>query len=160
MLLKLLAAFIVVPLVELYLLFRVADVTSPLTTLLLVIMTGVVGSILARREGANAWFRFQKALQDGRMPSREIQDGLMIVFAAALLLTPGLLTDGLGFLMLLPRGRDLIRKVVLKPYVDRIHVQVVGPDRASREGEFDHESFVEMPRASRVTLDAKVIHRK
>jgi UPF0716 protein FxsA len=160
MLFKLLAAFILIPLIELYLLFRVADFTSPLTALLLVILTGVLGSILARREGALAWFRFQKALQDGRMPSREIQDGLMIVFAAALLLAPGLLTDGLGFLLLLPWGRDLIRKGVLKPYVSRVQMHFVGSSRQASEPEFDHDDSAERPRARHVTLDAKVIHRK
>ena len=88
MLLRLLVAFIVVPLVELYLLLQLAELTSAMTTFLVVIVTGVIGSYLARREGAMAGHRFRTALAEGRAPSREIQDGLMIVFAAALLLIP------------------------------------------------------------------------
>ena len=153
---KLLAAFIVVPLVELYLLFRIADVTSPLATLALVIVTGMIGSFLAKREGALAWFRFQNALGEGRMPSREIQDGLMIVFAAALLLTPGLLTDLLGFTLLIPWGREIVRRYVLKPYVGRFNVHVVGAGdmNTGQPADFDTR------RASHVTIDAKVNERK
>jgi len=62
------------------------------------------------------------------MPSREIQDGLMIVFAAALLLTPGLLTDAIGFTLLLPAGRELIRRTILKRYIGRFNVQVTTPE--------------------------------
>ena len=156
MLLKLLVAFIVVPLVELYLLFRIAEFTSPLATLALVIITGIIGSFLARREGAMAWFRFQSALGEGRMPSREIQDGLMIVFAAALLLTPGLLTDVLGFTLLIPWGRDIVRRFVLKPYLGQFNVQVVGTNPMNADSPVDEE----MRRSSHVTIDAKVVERK
>ncbi|PAY16026.1 exlusion protein FxsA [Rhodopirellula sp. SM50] len=113
MLLRLLLLFITVPLVELYLLLQLADVTGAGPTFLLVIITGIIGSWLAKREGLIAWQKFQLALAEGRMPSREIQDGLMIVFSAALLLTPGLLTDIVGFAMLVPVGRNLIRRFVL-----------------------------------------------
>lgn len=113
MLLRLLVLFVTVPLVELYLLLQLADATSVAATFLLVIITGIIGSWLAKREGLLAWQKFHAALAEGRMPSREIQDGLMIVFSAALLLTPGLLTDIVGFVMLVPVGRNLVRKWVL-----------------------------------------------
>lgn len=121
---KLLAAFILIPLVELYLLLQVAEHTSVATTVLIVILTGVIGSMLARREGAMAWFRFHAAVDEGRMPSREIQDGLLIVFAGALLLTPGLLTDALGFALLIPTGREWVRKWVVNRYLRRFNIQV------------------------------------
>lgn len=116
MLFRLLLLFITVPLIELYLLLQLASATSAGATFLLVIITGIIGSWLAKREGVIAWHKFHAALAEGRMPSREIQDGLMIVFAAALLLTPGILTDLVGFLMLVPLGRDLIRKFVLSRF--------------------------------------------
>ncbi|KLU06112.1 FxsA protein [Rhodopirellula islandica] len=105
---RLLALLIVVPFIELVLLLRLADETSWLTTLMIVIITGIIGSYLARREGLATWFRFQSAMAQGKMPSREIQDGLMIALAAVLLLTPGLLTDAFGFTLLTPPGRRLI----------------------------------------------------
>ncbi|MCO8121757.1 FxsA family protein [Stieleria sp. TO1_6] len=113
MLLRLLLLFVTVPLVELYLLLQLASVTGAAATFALVIITGIIGSWLAKREGGIAWQKFHAALADGRMPSREIQDGLMIVFAAAMLLTPGLLTDLFGFTMLIPAGRNFIRKHVM-----------------------------------------------
>ncbi len=127
MFIRLLAAFIVIPLVELVLLLQLARYTSVGTTIMVVIVTGVIGSMLARREGVMAWFRFRSALEENRMPSREIQDGLMIVFAAALLLTPGLLTDALGFTLLLPAGRELIRRFVLSRYIQKVNIQVLRP---------------------------------
>jgi len=113
MLFRLLLLFITVPLIELYLLLQLASVTGAGTTFLLVIITGIIGSWLAKREGVIAWHKFHAALGQGRVPSREIQDGLMIVFAAALLLTPGILTDLVGFVLLVPAGRNLIRRLVL-----------------------------------------------
>ncbi len=149
MLLKLLAAFILIPLAELILLMKLAEVTSIFHTIALVIVTGVIGSYLARREGLIALGRFQSALSEGRMPSREIQDGLMIVFAAALLLTPGLLTDAAGFILLVPAGRELIRRTVLKRYIGQFKVQVTTQT-------FDS---VPLRRASK-TIDVEAVDRK
>lgn len=125
---RLLAAFIFIPLIELYLLLQLAQATSALTTFAVVIITGFIGSYLARREGVMALTRFQAALGEGRMPSKEIQDGLMIVFAGALLLTPGILTDAFGFTLLVPVGRDLIRRFVLPRMVGNVNVQVFTPN--------------------------------
>ncbi|MGB0761533.1 MAG: FxsA family protein [Rubripirellula sp.] len=151
---RLLAAFILVPLIELMLLIQLANYTSLATTILLVIVTGVLGSWLARREGVMAWFRFQSALAEGRAPSHEIQDGLMIVFAAALLLTPGLLTDALGFTLLLPQGRELIRQTLLKRYMQRFKVHFHTPD------DFAAEPLNRTTRDSTFTIDAESFERK
>ncbi|MDB4476751.1 FxsA family protein [Rhodopirellula sp.] len=151
---RLLAAFILVPLLELVLLVQVAQYTSLWTTIMLVIVTGVIGSWLARREGVMAWFRFQSALAEGRAPSQEIQDGLMIVFAAALLLTPGLLTDALGFTLLLPQGREFIRRTLVKRYMQRFKVHFHAPD------DFAQEPLNRTPRESSCTIDADSFQRK
>jgi len=124
MLIRLFAAFVIVPLIELFLLLKLASYTSVPTTILVVVVTGIIGSILARREGVMVWFRFRSALGEGRMPNREIQDGMMIVFAAALLLTPGLLTDAFGFTLLIPAGRELIRRTLLKRLMGKFKFQV------------------------------------
>ncbi len=151
---RLLAAFILVPLVELMLLFQLANYTSLGTTIILVIVTGILGTWLARREGVIAWFRFQSALAEGRAPSHEIQDGLMIVFAAALLLTPGLLTDALGFTLLLPQGRELIRQILLKRYMQRFKVRFRTPDG------FAPEPLNRTTRDSSFTIDAESYESK
>ncbi len=154
MLIRLLAAFIIIPLIELYLLLQLAQATSVATTFLVVLVTGVIGSILARREGVMAWFRFRSALAEGRMPSREIQDGLMIVFAAALLLTPGLLTDALGFTLLVPAGRELIRRFVLRRYIKGFNVQMHTAE------EFQNDPLHRQDRGSHYTIDADAVQRK
>lgn len=163
MLFRLLAAFILVPLIELYLLLQLAEVTNVLITIAVVVGTGILGSFLARREGLMAWYRFRSALAEGRMPAREIQDGFMIVFAAALLLTPGLLTDLLGFTLLVPPGRDLIRRLVLRRYVDRVRFKVTsyGRSESSRVRE-DEESRHSSHGAGRqgYTIDAASVERK
>ncbi|MGI9472326.1 MAG: FxsA family protein [Rubripirellula sp.] len=151
---RLLAAFIIVPLVELVLLLQLANITSVGTTILVVVVTGVIGSLLARREGVMAWIRFRSALAEGRAPSREIQDGLMIVFAAALLLTPGLLTDALGFTLLLPVGRELIRRTFLHRYMRGFNVQVHSPSG------FAQEPLNRVQRDSAYTVDAEAVHRR
>jgi UPF0716 protein FxsA len=156
---RLLVAFIVIPLAELYLLLQVAQATSVGATILLVIGTGILGSWLARREGAMAWFRFHEALSQGRAPSKEIQDGLMIVFAAALLLTPGLITDVLGFALLIPPSRALIRRFVLSRFSRGFQVNVSG---GSAAGPTDQTgSFQNDPRSrdDGYTIDAKAVHR-
>lgn len=165
MFLWLLAAFIAVPLIELYLLFHVAQATSFGTTLLIVIGTGILGSWLARREGAMAWFRFQEALSQGRAPSKEIQDGLMIVFAAALLLTPGLITDAVGFTLLIPPGRAFIRRFVLSRFMRGFSVHV-GPgfqtQATSSAAPNNPDAFRADPRRANdsQTIDAKAVHRE
>ncbi|TWU07989.1 FxsA family protein [Stieleria varia] len=156
MFLRLLAAFILIPLVELYLLLQLASLTNAGTTFLLVIVTGIIGTMLAKREGVMAWHKFQQALAEGRAPSKEIQDGLMIVFAAALLLTPGLLTDAVGFMLLFPPGRAFVRKFILGKYLQGMKVKFTSVDMRSRDS-----SSVDRPRKNPVTIDAtSVQHRK
>lgn len=124
MFLRLLAAFIIVPLVELFLLLKLASWTSPGATFLLVLVTGIIGSALAKREGVLAWRKFHLAMAEGRVPGREIQDGVMIVLAAAFLLTPGLITDTVGFILLVPPGRAFVRKFVIGRYLNRMNFHV------------------------------------
>ena len=134
MLLRLLLAFTLIPLVELFLLLRFAQLTGPLTTVAVVIITGVIGSLLARRQGLLTWRRFRMALAEGRMPAREIQDGLLIAFAAALLLTPGLLTDAIGFLLLIPRFRAVARRYMASRLAGRFRLSVDSLGRGPARG--------------------------
>lgn len=154
MFLRLLAAFILVPIIELYLLLQVATWTSAGTTFLLVLITGIIGSALARREGILAWRKFQQAVGDGRMPSQEIQDGMMIVFAGALLLTPGLLTDTVGFILLTPPGRTFVRKFVIGRYLNRMNLKFT----TTSFGGFQSEST--SPNDDPMTVDAVRAEKK
>src|SRR3954471_16473065 len=100
-LLALVALFIVVPLVELYVILRVGDAIGAVPTILLLAADSVLGSILLRAQGRSVWQRFNKALADGKMPHREVIDGVLVIFGEAFLITPGFVTDVVGLLLLL-----------------------------------------------------------
>lgn len=101
----LLLLFIVVPLVELWLLLAIARRTSVLFTLVSVIAMGALGTWLARQQGLRVWQRLSQQLAAGQMPADPLLDGLLVLVASVLLITPGVLTDVVGFLLLLPPVR-------------------------------------------------------
>jgi UPF0716 family protein affecting phage T7 exclusion len=101
----LLLLLIVVPIVELALIVRVARVIETGPTLLLLIGISFFGAWLLKKEGMAAWRRAQRAMAEGRMPTKEVADGALILFGGALLLTPGFLTDAIGFLCVIPVTR-------------------------------------------------------
>ena len=116
MLFKLLLLFITVPFVELALLLYIADLTGWRFTLALVIVTGLVGSVLARAQGFRTYRQIQSELGAGRLPAQSMLDAVMIFVAGALLLTPGVLTDIFGLSLLIPSCRAFYRRRL----VDRV----------------------------------------
>lgn len=100
--------FVGVPLVELALLIQVGSWVGVLPTVALVVVTGILGAALARHQGLATLARFQQAVAEGRLPHRELVEGILILVAGAVLLTPGLLTDTAGFLLLVPPVRRLL----------------------------------------------------
>lgn len=105
----LLAAFILLPIMELWVLFRVNDNLGLGATLLIVVMTGFIGAWLARAQGLMVMLQIQRDLAEGQMPAPRLIDGTMILIAGAFLITPGLITDTAGFLLLVPTVRGFIR---------------------------------------------------
>ena len=127
-------AFIVVPLAELAVIIAVGDLIGLLPTLLLLLVVSAAGAWLSKREGLAAWRRFQLALAEGRVPTVEVADGAMILLAGALLLTPGVLTDVVGILLLLPPTRATARRLAPRLAARRMRrrgrrVVVDGPAR-------------------------------
>jgi UPF0716 protein FxsA len=112
MFLRLLLLFTVVPLVELFLLVKLGTVIGIGPTVLIVICTGVLGAWLARWQGLGVLRRVSDDLAQGRLPADALIDGLLILIAGAVLLTPGLITDALGFMLLVPQGRAVVRRTV------------------------------------------------
>jgi UPF0716 protein FxsA len=123
MLWKLLLLFITVPLVELALLLFLADHTSWLFALALVIVTGIAGTWLTRWQGWRTWVRLQADLAAGRMPTDSLLDGALILVAGALLLTPGMLTDVIGILLLIPLTRSIARRCLVAWLKSKFHLQ-------------------------------------
>ena len=137
----LLLLFVVVPLIELYLLLFIGSQIGFWPTVAIVLVTGVVGASLAKREGLRVWHSYREALSQGRLPDEGIVGGLLVLLGGALLVTPGMLTDVVGFLLLLPQTRrffaDRIRAVIEKK-LDQGVVQVMGvhPDGPGGFGGF------------------------
>lgn len=102
--------FVVVPIAELALLIQVGQALGLWPTLGLVLATGVFGAALARSQGIRAFQRFQRELAAGAMPDRALQDGIAVLIGGMLLLTPGLLTDLLGFSLLVPFTRHWMQR--------------------------------------------------
>ena len=112
MLLRLLLLFTLVPLVELYLLVKVGQHIGVGATVAIVIGTGVAGAWLTRLQGLRVVRELRQRIEAGEMPTGPLIDGLLILVAGAVLLTPGLITDACGFLLLTPRFRAVVRRVI------------------------------------------------
>ena len=124
---RLLLLFVLIPIVEMMLLIRLGEMLGFWPTIALIIGTGLLGSYLARREGLSVWRQLQQRLQQGGLPGKELMDGVIILIAGALLITPGVLTDVVGMLGLLPISRAILRKRLygrLEKSVQSGHVRV------------------------------------
>jgi UPF0716 protein FxsA len=119
-LLPLFLLFIVVPLVELYVIIQVGQAIGVLPTIGLLLLDSIIGAALLRSQGRAAWERFQRALAGGRPPAREAADGALVILGGALLLSPGFVTDLFGLLLLLPPTRALIRRALARNAQSRI----------------------------------------
>lgn len=116
MFLRIVALFVILPLVELALLIQVGQLIGLGWTLALVIATGFLGATLARRQGLRAWLAIRSELQNGRAPGGALVDGLLILIGGIVLLTPGILTDLAGFALLVPRTRNVLKRVFRKRF--------------------------------------------
>lgn len=117
---RLILLFLLTPAVELGLLIQVDQLIGFWPTIGLIIATGIVGSYLARREGLSTWKRLNQRLQAGELPGTELANGVIILVAGALLVTPGVLTDVIGFLGLIPPTRALIRRFLIRRFQGKI----------------------------------------
>jgi UPF0716 protein FxsA len=133
--LLLLTLFIVIPLVEIYVIIQVGRAIGPWWTILLLILDSILGTWLIRHEGARAWQALRVALDSGRMPARELADAALILIGGTLMLAPGFVTDAFGVLMILPVTRPLFRKLLTGVVANRLVVLgSPGPGRARRPG--------------------------
>jgi UPF0716 protein FxsA len=105
-------AFIVVPLLEIYVVVRVAEVIHVWPTVILLLAESALGAWLVKREGRRAWRALREALDTGRLPSRQLADAALVLVGGTLLLTPGFLTDIAGFAFVLPTTRPIARRIL------------------------------------------------
>jgi UPF0716 protein FxsA len=128
-LLALILIFVIVPIAELYVILQVGDAIGVGWTILLLVADSLLGSYLLRSQGRTVWGRFNAALAEGRMPHREVMDGVLVIFGGAFLITPGFITDVFGLLLLLPPTRAVIRRLVAARLGRRVVVGMAGPRR-------------------------------
>lgn len=117
------AALLLIPLLDaLFLAYVASAILGWEWTVLLVVLTALLGMLFVRAEGRHTVRKIQRALVDGRAPTNELIDGGMLIAAGAFLLTPGLVTDAIGFILVLPITRiplrKLLKRFVIVPYVD------------------------------------------
>lgn len=113
----LLLAFLLVPLLELYVFVQVADAIGFLPTVAWIVLVSVAGAWVVKREGMSALRRANDQVARGQVPTNELVNGMLILFGGALLLTPGFFTDVLGLLLVLPPTRALLRGTVKRRFV-------------------------------------------
>ena len=114
--------FIGVPFAEIYVLLQVGHVIGVFNTLALLVIISVVGAWLAKREGLGVIRRMQRSIEAGRVPGAEVVDGFLILLAAALMLTPGFLTDIVAIFLLLPPVRAVVRRELRRRFARRIQI--------------------------------------
>lgn len=140
------AAFLIVPLIEIYVLIQVGQVIGAWWTVLLLIADSLFGSWLIKREGSRAWTALRVALEQGRMPAKELADGMLILIGGTLMLTPGFVSDAFGLLAILPFTRPIGRRILARLITRRLAGNVgvfmppsaAGPTReAQRPGSQD-----------------------
>lgn len=110
----LIVVFILVPIAELYVILKVGDAIGVVWTLVILVADSVIGSVLLRSQGRAVWRRFTETMSAGRMPHREVLDGVLVIFGGAFLITPGFITDVIGIFLLLPPTRAIARRALVR----------------------------------------------
>lgn len=126
--------FIVVPLIELYVILQVGQLVGALPTVLALLAISIGGAALVKREGLRAWSRVRRALSGGHLPAEEVTDGALVVLAGAFLLTPGFVTDAVGFLLLLPPSRAVVNRALRSRVRASMGLGRVAPRRGADAG--------------------------
>ncbi len=111
---KLLILFVIVPVTELYILIEVGKKIGSLTTIGIIILTGIIGAYLVKGQGFMILKKIQNDLNEGIMPGDSLIQGAIVLAGGILLLTPGFVTDIIGFIFLIPVSRNIVKKYLLK----------------------------------------------
>lgn len=138
--------FLVVPLIELYVIIRVADSLGVLETIGLLVLVSFIGAWLVKFQGLGVIRRIQQQLTRGVMPATELVDGALVLFAGALMLTPGFVTDAVGLLLLIPPTRAPIRALLIRQFRGRVTIaDMASPGAVFRTGSVDVDGYERDP---------------
>ena len=122
---QLLLIFITIPIIEIAVLLKLDNAIGLGQTIFLIFVTGIIGAWLVRQQGISIIFQIRKELTNGKIPAKQMIDGVMVLIAGAVLITPGLITDIVGFLLLIPYTRNFIRKwirIKFEKYINSTHI--------------------------------------
>jgi len=119
---RLLILFIGVPLIEFMLFFKIGSRIGLTATIATIVLTGIIGAWLTKQQGLRTLRRYQESMSMGKLPHEEVVEGLMILVAGAVLLTPGFLTDAIGFALLIPPVRAALRSTVAQYLKGKVQV--------------------------------------
>lgn len=122
MLFTLFMLFVILPLIEISILIKIGSIMGLFNTVMLILLTAMVGSFMVKMEGLNILYRFQENANRGIFPSEELFDGILVLIAGVLLITPGVVTDFIGFLFVFPASRSVIKKLIKRYLKDHMIV--------------------------------------
>lgn len=121
--------FIIVPVIEIYLLIEVGSRIGTLNTIIIIFLTAAIGAPMVQHQGLGVMRRMQQNIIDGVSPAEEIINGMMLLIAGVLLITPGFFTDAIGFLIVIPFTRNLIKKIARKMIEKKVSSGVIHINR-------------------------------
>lgn len=128
--------FLVIPILEIYFLLKVGDIIGAFPTIILVVLTAVIGAGLLRQQGLSTLARLQQNMGQGKLPAQELIEGVLLAVGGALLMTPGFLTDTIGFLCLIPFTRKFIAQNIMRRSADKFKAGV-----NAQMGGFTYQSY-------------------
>lgn len=134
---KLALLFTVVPIAELYLLIRTGRVIGADVTILIVLVTGIAGAALAKKQGFKVLGDIRGCMERGEIPGKELLEGILVLAGGVTLLTPGFVTDAVGFTLLIPFTRKLYAGLILKYFSGRFTTTVSTPGET-------HSSYIDV----------------
>jgi len=140
--------FLVIPIIEIFFLIKVGEVIGAFPTIILVVLTAVIGAGLLRQQGLSTLARLQENMGKGKLPAQEMIEGVLLAVGGALLMTPGFVTDTIGFLCLLPFSRKFVAQSIMKRSTDKLKAGV-----NAQMGGFTYSSHAE----SEAQYDANIV---
>jgi len=156
----LILGFLVIPILEIYLIIQVGEVIGGWQTLALLIVESLVGGWVVRREGRRTWSALRAAFGSGRVPDRELADGALVLIGGTLLLTPGFLTDVVGFFLVLPLTRPVARRLLLRWLGRRARIGAMGAFESSARRRAGAGPFVGGTVVDGTVVEGTVLHEK
>lgn len=130
--------FIALAVIEVYVLITVGGLIGALPTVILILLTGIIGISMLKKQGFSLFARLQEKMRQGQAPAQEMVEGILLIMAGAFLVTPGFVTDTLGFLWLIPQTREYFAKILINKGMFKVQGMAGGAFNQSGADPFNH----------------------